>query len=94
MLGDMAELGDQAPAYHGEVGVAASRAGVDVLVALGPLARGYLEGAETVPERLWAPSVEEGLPLIAALVRPGDCVLVKGSRAMGLEVLAARLAGA
>jgi UDP-N-acetylmuramoyl-tripeptide--D-alanyl-D-alanine ligase len=92
VLGDMAELGEQAPAYHGEVGAAASRAGVALLIALGPLARGYLEGAEAVPERLWAPTVTEGLPLLRALIRPGDCVLVKGSRAMGLEVLAEAVA--
>ena len=92
VLGDMAELGPDAPAYHGEVGAAASRASVDVVVAIGPLARGYLEGAEGVGQRLWASSVEEALPLLDTLVRPGDCVLVKGSRAMGLEVIAEALA--
>jgi UDP-N-acetylmuramoyl-tripeptide--D-alanyl-D-alanine ligase len=92
VLGDMAELGPDAPAYHGEVGAAASRAGVELLVAVGPLARGYLEGAEAVPQRLWAPSAAEGIPFLAALVRPGDCVLVKGSRSMGLEVVAEAVA--
>jgi UDP-N-acetylmuramoyl-tripeptide--D-alanyl-D-alanine ligase len=92
VLGDMAELGGDAPAYHGDVGAAASLAGVEVLVALGPLARGYLEAAETVAQRLWAPTVEEGILVLRALVRPGDCVLVKGSRAMGLEAVAAALA--
>ena len=92
VLGDMAELGPDAPVYHGEVGAAASRAGVEVLIALGPLARGYLEGAEGVGARLWAPTVEQGLPVLHALVRPGDCVLVKGSRSMGLEVIAEAVA--
>ena len=71
VLGDMAELGQDAAAYHGEVGAAAGRAGVDVLVALGPLARGYLEGAEGVDERLWAPSLEQGLPALRALLTAG-----------------------
>jgi UDP-N-acetylmuramoyl-tripeptide--D-alanyl-D-alanine ligase len=88
VLGDMAELGPGAAAYHGEVGRAASGAGVELLVALGPLARGYLEGAEGVETRLWAPTAGRGLPVLGALLRPGDCVLVKGSRAMGLEVIA------
>jgi UDP-N-acetylmuramoyl-tripeptide--D-alanyl-D-alanine ligase len=92
VLGDMAELGPAAPAYHGEVGRAAARAGVDVLIALGPLSRGYLDGAEGVAVRLWSPTVEESLPVLHASVRPGDCILVKGSRAMGLEVIAEALA--
>ncbi len=94
VLGDMAELGKDAAAYHGEVGAAAGRAGVDLLVAFGPHARGYLEGAEGVDERFWAPSLDLGLPVLRALLRPGDCVLVKASRSMGLEVVADVLAAA
>ena len=94
VLGDMAELGAEAAAYHGEVGAAARRTGIELLVAFGPLARGYLEGAEGVDTRLWAPSAERGLAALAALVRPGDCVLVKGSRSMGLEIVADALAAA
>jgi UDP-N-acetylmuramoyl-tripeptide--D-alanyl-D-alanine ligase len=94
VLGDMAELGPGAPAYHGEVGQAAALAGVDVLVALGPLARGYLEGAEGVAVRLWAPTPTEGLHVVHDALRPGDCVLVKGSRSMGLEAVAESIASA
>jgi UDP-N-acetylmuramoyl-tripeptide--D-alanyl-D-alanine ligase len=92
VLGDMAELGVDSPLYHGEVGGAAARAGVELLVAVGPHARGYLEGAEGVPARLWSPGVSEALPLLHALVEAGDCVLVKASRSMGLEVVADALA--
>jgi UDP-N-acetylmuramoyl-tripeptide--D-alanyl-D-alanine ligase len=87
VLGDMAELGPGAPAYHREVGAAASRAGVDVLVAVGPLARAYLDGARGVPVTRWAPTVEQGLAALRRLLEPGDYVLVKGSRAMGLEAI-------
>jgi UDP-N-acetylmuramoyl-tripeptide--D-alanyl-D-alanine ligase len=87
VLGDMAELGPGAPAYHREIGAVAARTGVDVLVAVGPLARGYLEGARGVPLTRWAPTVEQGLVALRSLLRPGDCVLVKGSRAMGLEAI-------
>jgi UDP-N-acetylmuramoyl-tripeptide--D-alanyl-D-alanine ligase len=87
VLGDMAELGPGAPAYHREVGAAASRAGVEVLLAVGPLARSYLDGARGVPVTRWAPSVEQGLATLRELLQPGDCVLVKGSRAMGLEAI-------
>ena len=92
VLGDMAELGPDAPAYHREVGAVASRLGVDVLVAIGPLARGYLEGARGVHETRWAADVDGGLAALRDLLRPGDCVLVKASRAMGLEAIAEALA--
>jgi UDP-N-acetylmuramoyl-tripeptide--D-alanyl-D-alanine ligase len=87
VLGDMAELGPGAPAYHREIGAAAARAGVEVLVAVGPLARNYVQGARGVPLTRWAPTVEQGLAALRSVLRPGDCVLVKGSRAMGLEVI-------
>lgn len=92
VLGDMAELGEDAPAYHGEVGEAVARAGVEVLVAVGQLARGYLEGAEGVETRLWAPDAGGAVEVVLQAVRPGDCVLVKGSRSMGLESLAEAVA--
>jgi UDP-N-acetylmuramoyl-tripeptide--D-alanyl-D-alanine ligase len=88
VLGDMAELGAGAPAYHRDVGAAAARVGVDVLVAVGPLARGYAEGARAISEKRCAQNVEEGLAIALSVLAPGDVVLVKGSRAMGLEALA------
>ena len=87
VLGDMAELGPGAVSYHREVGAAASRAGVDVLLAVGPLAKSYLDGARGVPLTRWAPTVDQGLAALRQLLQPGDCVLVKGSRAMGLEAI-------
>jgi len=92
VLGDMAELGAGAPAYHREVGAGAARAGVDVLVAVGPLSRGYVQGARGVQVTRWAPTVEQGLAALRGVLRPGDYVLVKGSRAMGLEVIAEAVA--
>jgi UDP-N-acetylmuramoyl-tripeptide--D-alanyl-D-alanine ligase len=87
VLGDMAELGAGAAAYHREVGAAASRAGVDVLLAVGPLARSYLDGARGVPTMRWAPTVDQGLAALRQILQPGDFVLVKGSRSMGLEAI-------
>ena len=87
VLGDMAELGPGAAGYHREVGAATSLAVVDVRLAVGPHARSYLEGARGVPVTRWAPTVEQGLGVLRQLLQPGDCVLVKGSRAMGLEAI-------
>jgi UDP-N-acetylmuramoyl-tripeptide--D-alanyl-D-alanine ligase len=92
VLGDMAELGPDAGRYHREIGEAAARAGVEVLVAVGPLARGYLEGAATVPTQEWAATAGEGLAALRAHLAPGDCVLVKASRSVGLEAVADGLA--
>ena len=88
ILGDMAELGRTGPEYHREVGDAASELGVDELLAVGELARGYLEGG--VPGR-WVANVHDALRHVDELVRPGDAVLVKASRAVGLEAVAAAL---
>ena len=87
-LGDMAELGPGAAAYHREVGAAAARFGVRALVAIGPLARGYLEGARGIPETHWAHGLDDGLATLRRVLRPGDCVLLKASRAMGFEEIA------
>jgi UDP-N-acetylmuramoyl-tripeptide--D-alanyl-D-alanine ligase len=92
ILGDMAELGPGAPGYHLEIGTAVADARVNALVAIGALARGYVEGAVGVDPAVWAPTLEEGLEAAARIVEPGDCVLVKGSRAMGLEAVSEALA--
>jgi UDP-N-acetylmuramoyl-tripeptide--D-alanyl-D-alanine ligase len=90
ILGDMAELGSGAPAYHQEIGREAARHGVDALLAVGELARGYLDGG--VPATSWAPDAETAAAEAAELVQPGDIVLVKASRAVGLERVAEALA--
>ena len=88
ILGDMAELGRTAPEYHREIGEAAAELGIDELLAVGELARGYLDGG--VPGR-WVPNVHEAVRELGEVVQPGDAVLVKASRAVGLEAVAAAL---
>jgi UDP-N-acetylmuramoyl-tripeptide--D-alanyl-D-alanine ligase len=88
ILGDMAELGGTGPQYHREVGEAAAELGIDELLAVGELARGYLDGGVT---GRWVPNVHDALRELDELVRPGDAVLVKASRAVGLEAVAEAL---
>jgi UDP-N-acetylmuramoyl-tripeptide--D-alanyl-D-alanine ligase len=88
ILGDMAELGRTGPEHHREVGEAAAELGVDELLAVGELARGYLDAG--VPGH-WVPNVHDALRALDELVRPGDAVLVKASRAIGLEAVAEAL---
>jgi len=92
ILGDMAELGTGGPGYHEELGREVARHGVEALLAVGELARGYLDGAAGVPLRRWAPDAEAAAAEATDLVEPGDCVLVKASRAVGLERVADALA--
>lgn len=84
VLGEMAELGEDAAAFHDEIGRAASA--VDLVIGVGELARGY------EPDE-WVATATEAASLVRELVRPGDVVLVKGSRSVGLEVVADALAG-
>jgi UDP-N-acetylmuramoyl-tripeptide--D-alanyl-D-alanine ligase len=88
ILGDMAELGRTGPRYHREVGEAAAELGIDEVLAVGELARGYLTAG--VPGRSVA-NVHEALREVDEVVRPGDAVLVKASRAVGLEAVAEAL---
>jgi UDP-N-acetylmuramoyl-tripeptide--D-alanyl-D-alanine ligase len=90
VLGDMAELGPGAPAFHEEIGSEAVRRGVSALVAVGELARGYL--VPELAESRWAPDAESAVAAVEEVVRPGDCVLVKASRSVGLERVAEALA--
>jgi len=91
ILGDMRELGRTGPRYHREIGNALAENGVEEVLAVGDLARAYLEGG--VPGR-WVPNVHEALRELDDVVRPGDAVLVKGSLAIGLEAIAEALSGA
>jgi UDP-N-acetylmuramoyl-tripeptide--D-alanyl-D-alanine ligase len=86
VLGEMAELGPDAQAYHEEVGRAAAELGVDEVIGIGPLARAYVRNGGP-----WFLTVEEAAAVLEELLRPGDVVLVKGSRATGLEAIAAKL---
>jgi UDP-N-acetylmuramoyl-tripeptide--D-alanyl-D-alanine ligase len=89
VLGDMLELGPDEARFHAEAGAQARAAGVEVLVAVGSraarIAEAFGAGAETLPD---AAAAAARMP---ALVRPGDTVLVKGSRGVGLEVVAEAL---
>lgn len=91
VLGDMLELGDRGPVFHEEAGRQAARTGWAPLVTVGPLARRMAEGARD--EGLDASEIasfaapEEAAAAVPDLVRPGDLVLVKGSRGMRLETV-------
>jgi UDP-N-acetylmuramoyl-tripeptide--D-alanyl-D-alanine ligase len=82
VLGGMAELGAEAPRYHREIGDLLGQ--LDHVIAVGELARDY--GAHE-----WVADADEAAERLSELVGPGDIVLVKGSRSVGLERVAQKL---
>jgi UDP-N-acetylmuramoyl-tripeptide--D-alanyl-D-alanine ligase len=80
VLGEMAELGDGARGYHEEIGSLVRELGVEHVIAVGGLARAY--GGE------WVADAAGAAERLRGSLQPGDVVLVKGSRSVGLEVVA------
>jgi UDP-N-acetylmuramoyl-tripeptide--D-alanyl-D-alanine ligase len=80
ILGEMAELGDASERYHREIGARATELGIAV-IGVGEPARAYAPVA-------WAAAASGAAEVAADVIRPGDAVLVKASRAVGLEGIA------
>lgn len=90
ILGEMLELGELAGSYHAACGREAARLGISVVIAVGGApARTLADAAgEAAPPPDVVRHVQESTAAAALareLVRPGDSVLVKGSRALRME---------
>jgi UDP-N-acetylmuramoyl-tripeptide--D-alanyl-D-alanine ligase len=92
VLGDMRELGAHSATAHQSIGRLARELGIDVLIGVGAggaeiagAARGSAVDVHTVADADGAVNTTE------RLARPGDAVLVKASRALGLQAVAAHL---
>jgi UDP-N-acetylmuramoyl-tripeptide--D-alanyl-D-alanine ligase len=83
VLGTMAELGPDSERYHREIGAHAAALGIDVLVPVAEAALPYTEEFDGETHPVATP--EEAGALLEELARPGDRVLIKGSRSVGLE---------
>lgn len=95
-LGEMLELGEHALALHEASGASAASAGLSLLVAIGgtparALANAAVTAGMTPAAVRHVATSAEAADLIPTLVRPGDLVLVKGSRAVATERVVARL---
>jgi UDP-N-acetylmuramoyl-tripeptide--D-alanyl-D-alanine ligase len=88
VLGDMLELGPDEARFHAEIGAHARAVGVDVLVAVGPRAAHFADGYGEV---IALPDAQAAAEAVPALLKPGDTVLLKASRGVGLEVVARAL---
>ncbi len=89
ILGDMLELGSEEAKFHEIVGMQAASHHVDLLMTVGPLSR-YMAAAakkKGIPEVIVTEDSEEAGKKAFHVVKPGDLVLVKGSRGMKMETV-------
>jgi UDP-N-acetylmuramoyl-tripeptide--D-alanyl-D-alanine ligase len=84
ILGEMAELGPASPSFHGELGALASELDIAVI--------GVGESARAYDPVLLAADPAQAVEKARGYLRPGDAVLVKASRAVGLEGIADEIA--
>ena len=97
VLGEMRELGPTSAAEHDAIGRLCVRLNISRLIAVGPGAKPIHMGAAHEgswgDESIAVPSVDDAIDLLRRDVAPGDVVLVKASRAVGLERVAQALLG-
>lgn len=92
ILGDMLELGPRGPEFHRQAGRRAAELGFDPVVGVGELSRETVRGAEeSGVGGTWVEDAEGAAELATEELRPGDVLLVKGSRGIGLEAVIAAL---
>jgi UDP-N-acetylmuramyl pentapeptide synthase len=96
-LGEMRELGNEAARAHRELGAQAAGAGLDGLFLLGTHAGEVRAGAQAAGlgnERIVVSTSHEELGAqLRAFLRPGDLLLLKGSRGAAMEQVLRHLAG-
>jgi len=93
VMGDMLELGLASAAFHRAAGDLASQSGVALLVGVGPMSRHAVEAARKAGlEAQAADDAVQAARFVPHLVRPGDLVVVKGSRGIKLELVVEALA--
>jgi UDP-N-acetylmuramoyl-tripeptide--D-alanyl-D-alanine ligase len=96
VLGEMLELGERSIALHQDVGRAAAAARLDLLVTVGgdaaaALAEAAVAGGLPRTRTRHLATSEEAADASAALIQPGDLVLVKGSRGVRTDKVVDRL---
>ena len=96
VLGEMLELGAHAGRLHRECGAAAAQSGLSIVIAVGgdparSLADAAVAGGMPVECVHHVPSKQDAAKLALQLVRPGDLVLVKGSRGIGTDYVVEQL---
>ncbi|NLN96896.1 MAG: UDP-N-acetylmuramoyl-tripeptide--D-alanyl-D-alanine ligase [Eubacteriaceae bacterium] len=90
VLGDMLEMGDLSETAHREIGQQAKKV-LDILIAVGANRSHYQAGFEDDAHSHLCSDAPEAAELLMKFIRPGDLVLVKGSRGVYLETVIEKL---
>lgn len=90
-LGDMFELGENAPLFHRELAEALEKAGVDIVFCAGPLMRNLYDALPSDSRGAYAETAAELVAPVCAALAAGDAILVKGSKASRMTDLVAAL---
>lgn len=95
VVGDMLELGGWAQEAHRKIGRLISKAGIEYMVAVGSLAKWYVEGANEDPDSKTITKLfdtaSEAKAYIKTLAQKGDVLLFKGSRMIKMDILVQEL---
>ena len=89
VVGDMLELGPLEQMFHEEAGKQATKTGVDVLIATGPLSKAMADSAKAagLPEVFWVADSKAAAQIALNIRKENDLFLVKGSRGMKMETV-------
>lgn len=91
VLGDMLELGNVSESEHESLGEFVSENKIDFVIACGKYGSHVLQGTGTKIETAFAETHDEAADILIRIAKPGDLVLVKGSRGMKMENVIQRL---
>ncbi|MCA9752724.1 MAG: UDP-N-acetylmuramoyl-tripeptide--D-alanyl-D-alanine ligase, partial [Gemmatimonadetes bacterium] len=96
VLGDMLELGTESEDFHAELGAKVAGLGLDLVVFVGPESGAAFAARPAAGGGEWhhVETAEHASELLGGLVAPGDLVLIKGSRGVGLDRVVRALAPA
>ena len=93
ILGDMYELGPESPSYHSNLGSDLASMGFDLIVGVGELSKYTVEAAASIGcEIAHYENAQNACDDIINIIKPGDLILAKGSRAMKMDTIAHAIA--
>lgn len=91
VLGDMRELGATAPQLHAELAAPLNAAGIDQVFCCGHIIQGLFENLPATMRGRYAADSKTLATLLPGMLRPGDVVLVKGSKSVHMELIIAAI---
>jgi UDP-N-acetylmuramyl pentapeptide synthase len=93
VLGDMLELGEQGPVLHSGLAETIAEFDIDKVFTAGPLMRGLFDALNAEKKGAHAPDSSQLAPMVAAALKAGDVVMVKGSAGSRMGRVVAHLEG-